>query len=585
MTDGGADATILLLLEPSENRRLLSEWLTDEPGFFPVVGSSAGDLNAEFDLCLVDSAMLRKYGTEIAARKRIDPTYLPCLLVIPSWVSDAEEALVRLPDEQIEAVDETLAAPVRRSVLRRRLNALLRARSYSLQLSVSERRYYELLERLPEPVFVRRNGVVDYVNEAAITLLGREEPTICDESLVSFAPEDEQQAVARYLRTLERDGRPAPIETHLLHASDCAVPIELHGARFRSDDEFITVLVARDLSVRSAKEETIALYRRALDALSTGVVITDPTLPDHPIVYANERFADLVGLPHELLRGRDSYAIYEPNIDADTIETLRDAVTAGDPASVDLPAADGAPGDRCNTLDLVPLSEPDGVATNYLGIYRDVTPERERDAQRRRLYSILRRGLDARTDRVAAHLDEVAGRPVDEVRPALRRIEALGEPLRIELERAAASKPTLGALVADLVEAKRAAHPEATIRSELPTQEVVVDVLGIDVVIDELLDNAVVHTEEPSVSIQATLDDGRVTLTMSDTGPGLPESAQRVFESDAPGPGEDAPGVGLWIARWIIDQTEGSIWYEPNTPSGSTIGIDLPVSTVNPSIN
>jgi signal transduction histidine kinase len=77
-------------------------------------------------------------------------------------------------------------------------------------------------------------------------------------------------------------------------------------------------------------------------------------------------------------------------------------------------------------------------------------------------------------------------------------------------------------------------------------------------------------------------DRGGVTLTVSDEGPGISEAdADRIFErfyrADAARPGTaGGAGLGLSIARWIVDLHDGQIRADRNQPAGCTMVVQLP---------
>ncbi len=107
-------------------------------------------------------------------------------------------------------------------------------------------------------------------------------------------------------------------------------------------------------------------------------------------------------------------------------------------------------------------------------------------------------------------------------------------------------------------------------------------------VLANLTANALRHgpADRPIV-LTAARDNGHVVLTVSDEGPGIPEDeAERVFErfyrADAArrppssgGPGDGA-GLGLSIARWIVDLHGGTIRALPRRPRGCAIECRLP---------
>lgn len=104
-------------------------------------------------------------------------------------------------------------------------------------------------------------------------------------------------------------------------------------------------------------------------------------------------------------------------------------------------------------------------------------------------------------------------------------------------------------------------------------------------VVANLVTNAVRHSPagEP-VRLVARRERGGVAIEVLDRGPGIdPAEAQRVFErfyrSDAARSATDGgAGLGLAIARWIVDLHGGSIRPEPNHPRGCRMVVTVPAS-------
>ena len=103
-------------------------------------------------------------------------------------------------------------------------------------------------------------------------------------------------------------------------------------------------------------------------------------------------------------------------------------------------------------------------------------------------------------------------------------------------------------------------------------------------VVANLLDNAVRHSPpEGRVWLSAhAATNGHTTIVVSDEGPGIPsEEAERVFErfhrTDAARATRDGGnGLGLAIARWIVDAHGGAIRAETREPSGCRMVVELP---------
>ncbi len=103
-------------------------------------------------------------------------------------------------------------------------------------------------------------------------------------------------------------------------------------------------------------------------------------------------------------------------------------------------------------------------------------------------------------------------------------------------------------------------------------------------VLTNLLTNAVRHSPaggEVTVAAAARLGGG-VRIEVRDQGTGVPaEAVERIFDrfyrvDTGPRPGSGGAGLGLAIARSIVELHGGSIRAEPRPPAGCRIVIDLP---------
>ncbi|RUT02121.1 hypothetical protein DSM106972_061960 [Dulcicalothrix desertica PCC 7102] len=125
---------ILLLLEHTENRRLLSEWL--ERYYEVIIGDAAvltrqavPLLDDKFDLCIVDGVALNHLWEWIRARKEAEyPVFLPFLL---STICSDVKLFTR---DLWQSIDELITKPLEKRELHARIEILLRSRQLSLEL-------------------------------------------------------------------------------------------------------------------------------------------------------------------------------------------------------------------------------------------------------------------------------------------------------------------------------------------------------------------------------------------------------------------------------------------------------------------
>jgi signal transduction histidine kinase len=104
-------------------------------------------------------------------------------------------------------------------------------------------------------------------------------------------------------------------------------------------------------------------------------------------------------------------------------------------------------------------------------------------------------------------------------------------------------------------------------------------------VLFNLVDNAVRFTPEGgAVRIEAERHDGSVLVSVADTGVGIPEAAlPRLFErfyrvDSSRARGDGGTGIGLAIARSVVEAHGGTIRAESEPGLGSTFTFDLPLA-------
>ncbi len=128
---------ILLFLEHTENRRLLSEWLAMR---YEVLlsnsevqsGHAVPLLDEAFDLCIIDGPTLDNLWEWVRAKKKAEqPVFLPFLLITP-------RPDVKLMTRHLwQSIDDLVTKPIEKMELQARVEILLRSRQLSLELKTA----------------------------------------------------------------------------------------------------------------------------------------------------------------------------------------------------------------------------------------------------------------------------------------------------------------------------------------------------------------------------------------------------------------------------------------------------------------
>ncbi|MFP4530286.1 MAG: ATP-binding protein, partial [Halodesulfurarchaeum sp.] len=120
----------------------------------------------------------------------------------------------------------------------------------------------------------------------------------------------------------------------------------------------------------------------------------------------------------------------------------------------------------------------------------------------------------------------------------------------------------------------RLSYPRAKIGLETPEQAVTSGISQIRVALEELLENAIIHSEkvEPSVKVEVSTTDRHVRLQVIDDGPGIPEDERRVLSNDGDiSTTQHGSGLGLWLVRLIVQQSNGRLSFSRAKHGGSKI--------------
>ena len=116
----------------------------------------------------------------------------------------------------------------------------------------------------------------------------------------------------------------------------------------------------------------------AVRATRMPMVITNPRLPDNPVVFTNNAFCRLSGYTREEILGRNCRFLQGPGTDPATVERIRGAVQRVEPIEIDIQnfRKDGEP--FWNRLLLAPVFDTEGRLAYFFASQVDVTIERDR---------------------------------------------------------------------------------------------------------------------------------------------------------------------------------------------------------------
>jgi PAS domain S-box-containing protein len=206
-------------------------------------------------------------------------------------------------------------------------------------------------------VVVDREGIVRYLNQSAEALFGCKAEDIIGESFGLPIVAGESTNVDILNR-----GKTTSAEMRVSEAID-------------EDRRVYVVASLRDVSERNRVEESLKLRERAIAASSNGIVITDATHPENPMIYVNPSFERITGYSAAEVIGRDCRFLQGGDRNQIGILDLHNAIQEKRECHAVLLnyRKDGTP--FWNDLYIAPVFNDHGELTNYIGIQTDITEQ------------------------------------------------------------------------------------------------------------------------------------------------------------------------------------------------------------------
>jgi len=108
------------------------------------------------------------------------------------------------------------------------------------------------------------------------------------------------------------------------------------------------------------------------EEVEMSVVISNPALPDNPMIYVSEEFERQTGYSPEEVVGRNCRFLQGPGTDPHAVQAIREALRARTTFTIDLVnyRKDGVP--FLNRLRIRPLFDEDGALLYYVGAQNPV---------------------------------------------------------------------------------------------------------------------------------------------------------------------------------------------------------------------
>ncbi len=399
-----------------------------------------------------------------------------------------------------------------------------------------------------------------------------------------------------------------PIDRDVVRAK-VAIFVDLHmkGERIKQQAE---ALLAADRRERERKlVELQQLSERRYKNLAEAIPqIVWTANARGEVEYFNGRWATYTGVPLRDAVGRAWLEMVHPEDRTRFLEAWTSALEDGHTLEVELRLREEGGAYRWHLCRAVAERGKDDEIIGWLGTYTDfhdlkTAHDEAREAIRSRddflavathelrtpLATLnlqadgLLKGLDPKRDERTYPRAEAVRRQVDRLE---RLIESLLDVSRIASGRLqlAVERCDLSALVRDVCERSRFELERAGSELTLDIPSLVIgwwDRMRLEQVVLNLLGNAIKYGLGKPIAVSLTADHERARLTIRDHGIGISAADRsKVFMRFVRATSIDnygGVGLGLWIARQIVEAMDGTIEVESVPDEGSTFTVSLPM--------
>ncbi len=374
-----------------------------------------------------------------------------------------------------------------------------------------------------------------------------------------------------------------------------------------------------DISSRKQAEESLRLRDRAIAASSNGIIITDVTMPNSPIIYVNKAFEQITGYSVEEVLGKDCRFLQNDDNNQPSLIELRNAITQGKSCTVVLRnyRKDGSL--FWNELSISPVHDFDGNLTHYISIQTDITERKQLEEELKNALQKEKELNDLKSRFIAMTSHEFrtplstilsSAELLQHYRHKWTQEKQLSHLQRIQnavhhmtemldnvllIGRAESGKLDLDLEEFDLIEYCQYIVEESELNiknqhninfnSQNESIQCCMDKKLLKHILNNLLSNAIKYSSEGNlIQLSLQLEAGQAIFELQDYGIGIPpeEDLPHIFESFHRGTNVghiQGSGLGLAIVKRCIDSHKGDITVTSQVGAGTTFTVRLPVTS------
>ncbi|MFH4967178.1 PAS domain S-box protein [Gaetbulibacter sp. M240] len=256
-----------------------------------------------------------------------------------------------------------------------------------------------LLETISEGVIIvdSEHKIVDQ-NSASQDIFGYTRKELVGKDLNTLIPSNFHKVYKNQFKTIIKNGKRIKMsetkDIYGLKKDGIIINIDAELIPFKVYNKTFVMGVFKDISEKKEIERNLMLRTKALQSAQNGIVITDALEHDNPIIFFNKAFQDLTGYSEKEIINRNCRFLQRNDRDQEPLKKLKEAIEKGESCQATLRNYKKNGTMFWNDLYVFPITDSDGVLTNFIGIQNDVTDKIEQEEERHHLGSIFDESLN-----------------------------------------------------------------------------------------------------------------------------------------------------------------------------------------------
>ena len=370
----------------------------------------------------------------------------------------------------------------------------------------------------------------------------------------------------------------------------------------------------RDITSQLKAEEMLRINERALYSTSTGVVITDCTEPNNPVIYCNPANKTITGYKSHEMMGKNCRILQGDDRDQEGLTQLRQAIKNQKECKVIVRnyRKDGSM--FWNELSISPVYNPKGKVTHFVGFLNDITTQVEAEEALKNSREKLQVINDELKDfaHIVSHdlkaplraisslsqwivqdysdqLDDEGKTQFDLLTGRVKKMENLIDGIlqysRASNENEEKEEVDLDIIVDEVIEMlSPPEHIKVEVHDDLPVM--LVARTRIQQVFQNIISNAIKYNdkEEGLVAVTCRKENNEYIFSIADNGPGIEkrhfDKVFQIFQTLNVKESYESTGIGLTIVKKTIELHGGNIWLESEIGKGTTFYFSLPLTSL-----